>query len=151
MSAQANIVAFDGAATPVIHTLVPIGAARLADGTLQADWAERITTLPLNAQVSCSTRKRTLKSGMEQVTLTVKVPVMETAVNANSAGYTAQPLVAFEDTIVISGYFSKRSTSASRKLIRQLAINVFGSVATTVTPIVTGVAPELFDSSISAS
>jgi len=151
MSAQANIVAFDGAATPVSHTLIPIGAATQTDNAKIAEWAERLTGVPFDGQVQISTRKRKLKNGQEQVSLSVKVPVMESVSGQNAAGYTAAPAVAFEDLIVITGYFSPRSTPVSRRLVRQLAVNVLGGVATTVTPVQTGPAVELFDLSVSAS
>lgn len=151
MSAQANIVAFDGAATPVSHTLQPVGASRLADGTMLADWAERLAAVPFKAQVQASTRKRSLKSGQEQVSLSVKVPVMEAISGQNAAGYTAAPDIAFEDTIVITGYFSPRSAEANRKLVMQLAANIFNGVTTSVVPITAGPSAELFQKNISAS
>jgi len=151
MSAQANVTAFDGAATPVVHTLLPVGASRTVDGTLLADWAERIAALPLDAQVQLSTRKRKLKNGQEQVSLSVKVPVMEAVSGQNSAGYTAAPSIAFEDLIVITGYFSPRSAETNRRLAMQLAANIFGGVSTSVTPVTAGPAAELFQKGISAS
>lgn len=148
MSAQANIVAFDGAATPVSHTLVPVSSAVDLDGALAAVWGERLTTLPIEAQVRVVEKRRKLKSGVEQVSLTVTVPVMESISGQNSAGYTAAPKVAFEDTVVITGYFSARSAIANRRLARQLATNIFGGIATSVAPVTSGAAAELFDQSI---
>ncbi len=151
MSAQANIVAFDGASTPVSHTLIPVGTSRdKVDGSL-AEWRENLLTLPKEAQVSARTQLQNLRSGVERVALTVKVPVMESISGQNSAGYTAAPKVAFEDTIVIVGYFSPRSAAANRRLVRQLAANIFNGISTSVTPVTSGPAAEIFDSSISAS
>lgn len=151
MSSQANVVAFDGAATPVSHTLVPIGTQRDMVNGWVAEWREAIASLPLAAQVSMRTQIQRLKSGVDRVALTVKVPVMEAISGQNSAGYTAAPKVAFEDTVVIVGYFSPRSATVNRRLIRQLACNMFNGVSTSVAPINTGPSAELFDSSISAS
>lgn len=148
MAAQANIVAFDGAATPVTHTLVPVSSATDLDGALTATWGERLSALPIEAQVRAMEKKRKLKSGVEQVSLSVTVPVMESVSGQNSAGYTAAPKVAFEDTIVITGYFSPRSAIANRRLVRQLAVNIFGGVSTTVAPVTTGPSAELFDQSV---
>lgn len=148
MSAQANIVAFDGAATPVTHTLVPVSSAVDSDGALAAQWGERLTTLPIEAQIRAVEKRRKLKSGVEQVSLTVTVPVMESVSGQNAAGYTAAPKVAFEDTIVITGYFNPRSAIANRRLARQLACNIFGGIATSVAPVVSGPSAELFDQSI---
>lgn len=151
MSAQANVIAFDGAATPVSHTLIPIGASRSVDGTKTADWAERLANVPFKAQVQFSTRQRIVKSGQEQVSASVRVPVMESINGQNLAGYTAAPEIAFEDVVVLTGYFSPRSTEANRKLAMQLAINAFGGISTTVTPVTTGPVAELFQKSITAS
>lgn len=150
MSQQANFVAYDGASTPIAHSLLAMGTSREA-GVQIADWEERIAGVPFEAQVRVTTRKRLLKNGLEHVSLTVKVPYQETAVGANAAGYTAAPAVANEDTIVINGYFAKRTTAANRRLIRQLAVNIFNGVLTTQTPVTTGPAAELFDLSMQAS
>ncbi len=145
MSAQANIVAFDGAATPVSHTLVPQNAIRSSDGTLQAEWLEAITTLPAYAQVGAKVERKRMKSGVYRVAMTVTVPVMEAVNGQNAAGYTAAPKVAYTNTIQVVGYFHERSTIAERRLARQLALNVLGSISTSVAAIATGPMPELFD------
>lgn len=148
MSAQANIVAFDGAATPVSHTLVPVSAAINEPGVLGANWEERITTLPMYAQVSVSVRQRMLKSGIWQVSTTVVVPVMESINGQNASGYTAAPQVAYKNTIVIHGYFHRRATLAERRLARQLALNIAGNITTSVAPVTSGPVPELVDQNI---
>lgn len=94
MSAQANIVAFDGAATPVSHTLVPINSSVLPDGTRESTWRESLTTVPEEAQVRIVMRSKRLSSGINQVSCDVSVPVMEAIAGANAAGYTAAPKVA---------------------------------------------------------
>lgn len=59
MSAQANIIAYDGAATPVIHTLVPINAiADPKSGELTASWREGLTTVPAYAQITVRQTQR---------------------------------------------------------------------------------------------
>lgn len=151
MSGQTNIVAFDGAATPASHTLLPISSARADDGSLEATWREGIVSLPLAAQIRCATRQRKLKSGLSQVSITVTVPVMESVSGVNAAGYTAAPKVAYENTVVINGYFSERASIAERRLVRQLALNIAGGIATSVTPVATGPAAELVDQNITAS
>jgi len=145
MSAQANIVAFDGAATPVSHTLVPQNAVTSKDGTLQAEWLEAISTLPAYAQVGCRVERKKMKSGVYRVAISVTVPVMESIAGQNAAGYTAAPKVAYINTIQVIGYFHERSTIAERRLVRQLASNILGSIATSVAPVTTGPMPELID------
>lgn len=151
MSAQANLVAFDGAATPVTHTLVPMGSLVLANATKESEWAERLPGVPFDAQVTVKTRKRKLKDNSEQVSLSVTVPVMESIAGNNAAGYTAAPTIAFVDKIVVTGYFSPRSAATNRRLARQLLVNILGGVATTVAPALAGPAPEIFDQGIVAS
>lgn len=146
MTTQANITAFDGAATPVSHTLVPRDNFR-EDKTKEqvAVWSEIIPTVPQYAQIKVIQRKRKLPSGVTRVVTRVEVPIME-AVNAqNAQGYTAAPKVAYTEAFEIVGYSHERSTIAGRRLARQLALNVAGGVSTTVAPVTVGPAPELFD------
>lgn len=158
MSAQANIVAFDGASTPVSHTLVPIG--NRVESTMQgkikvqeflAEWREAVVSLPLAAQAAVRTSARQLKSGVWRVALIVSVPTMEAVNGANASGYTAAPKVAYVDTIHVVGYFDPRSTIESRQRCKQLTANIFNGVATSVAPVTTGVSAELFGQIITAS
>jgi len=152
MSAQANIIAFDGASTPVTHTLVGI-SVRVDPKTGEeiALWREALTTVPLYAQITIETRKRRLPSGVKQVTLTASVPVMESVSGQNAAGYTAAPKVAYTNTIRVTGFFHDRATISDRRLVRQLATNVFNGISTTVAPVTSGPSAELFDQDIMVS
>lgn len=150
MSAQANIIAFDGAATPVTHTFVPDGVA-VANGEFTAKWSEKLTTVPDYAQIRVTQVKKKLKSGVYRVATTVEIPVMESISGQNAAGYTAAPKVAFTDVVQVIGYHHERSTIANRRLARQLAVNIAGSVVTSVAPVTTGPVPELMDQLIFAS
>jgi len=145
MTAQANIVAFDGAASPVSHTLVPESNSKESDGSLVAKWKESLAGVPDYAQVRCSMTKPKLPSGVFRTTSRAEVPVMEAILNQNSSGYTAPPKVAYVDTVETVGYFHERGVVTGRRLARQLAVNIMGNISTTVTPVTTGPAPELFD------
>jgi hypothetical protein len=70
---------------------------------------------------------------------------MESVGAQNAGGYTAAPKVAYENTVLVTGFFHERSDSAGRKLVRQLALNIAGSIATSVTPVATGPVPEAID------
>lgn len=144
MSAIANIVVFDGAATPVSHTLVPISVTR-ENGVVEALWREQLASVPVYAQVWCKMKIERLKSGVYRVESRVVVPVMEAVTGQNAAGYTAAPKVAYEDTVITTGLFHERGSVTGRRLARQLAVNIDGSVPTSVTPVTTGPLPELFD------
>lgn len=145
MAQLTNIVAFDGASTPVAHTFVGEQIMREPDGTLAADYKESIAGVPDYAQIRVRQTKRKLKSGVFRVSTRVEVPVME-AINAqNSSGYTAPPKVAYADTVEIIGFFHQRSVVTGRRLARQLAVNIANGVATSVTPVTTHSTGELFD------
>lgn len=144
MSNIANIVAFDGAATPVSHTFTPISVTR--EGTkVTAEWRETGLAVPVMAQPRVVMSLERLKSGNYKAAQRTTVPVMEAVGSQNAAGYTAQPKVAFEDTIETVGFFSPRSTLTGKRLVRQLSCNIFNGVATSVTPVVVGPIADLFD------
>jgi len=144
MSAIANLVAFDGAATPVSHTLVPVSVTR-KDDKVTAEYREMLTTIPVEAQVRATVTLQQLKSGIRKEEVRVVVPVMETVTNQNAAGYTASPKVAYEDTAVYQQFSHKRSSITGRRLCRQLCVNITNGITTTVTPTTTGPVPELVD------
>lgn len=145
MSAISNIVAFDGAATPVVHTFVPISVTRENTQRITAEWRETGLAVPVMAQPRITLALEKLKSGNYKAEQRVVVPVMEAVGSQNAAGYTAAPKVAYEDTILTVGFYSPRSTSTGKRLVRQLATNIFNGVATTVAPVATGPVAELFD------
>jgi hypothetical protein len=145
VSQQANITVFDGAATPVSHTLVGESIERLPDGTVSAKWKESLSGVPDYAQVRLTLTKKKLGSGVFRCSSRAEVPVMESVTNQNSSGYTAPPKVAYTDTVECIGFFHERGIVTGRRLARQLAINAMGSVSTSVAPVTTGPVPELFD------
>jgi hypothetical protein len=145
MSDIANITVYDGASTPVSHTLVGESVERLPDGTVVAKWKESLAGIPDYAQVRCTMTKRKLPSGVFRVTARTMVPVMESVSGQNSAGYTAAPKVAYVDTVESVGYYHERGTIAGRRLARQINVNIMGNVSTSVAAATAGPASELFD------
>lgn len=147
MSNIANIVVYDGAATPVAHTLVPVEVVKDSkSGIITALWREQIAALPTYAQVSATARlSRNPKSGVWNVDFKVQVPVMESVSGQNAAGYTAAPKVAFIDTSGIYGHYHERGTIAGRRLSRMIAVNVGNNISTSVAAATTGILAELFD------
>lgn len=144
MAAISNIVAFDGAATPVSHTLVPVSVSR-EKGKVTAIWREAASGVPVYAQVRCTMTLEQLPSKVYKLTSRVEVPVQEVVTGSNAAGYSAAPKVAYINTVETVGLFHERSDVAGRRLARQLAVNIDGGVATSVAPVTTGPLPELFD------
>lgn len=144
MSAIANITVYDGASTPVLHTLVPISVTR-NKGTVEALWREQLASVPTSAQVRATARIEQLKSGVYKTECRVVVPVMESVSGQNAAGYTAPPKVAYENTIVTTGFFHDRSDIAGRRLAKQIMANLLNNVATSVAAATSGPIPELID------
>lgn len=143
MSAQANITVFDGAATPISHTLVAIENKVLPDGTQYALWREQLAALPTEAQVSVETKKRKLASGVVETRTRTNVPVMEAVAGQNAAGYTAAPKVAYVDSRETVTFQHPRSTSLSRNICYQISRNLANNVSTTAAAISAGVEYEL--------
>jgi len=144
MATIANITVYDGAATPVAHTLVAVSVTR-DKGVITAEWREALAGVPVEAQIRLSMKMEKLKSGVYKSELRVEVPVMETVTNQNAAGYTAAPKVAYVNTVVTTGYFNSRSDVAGRRLVRQLAINLLGNVSSSVAAATSGPLPDLVD------
>lgn len=144
MSNIASITAFDGAATPVSHTFVPVSVTR-EKGVVKAEWREANASLPAYAQCTVTESIEKMKSGVYKTETRTCVPVMESVSGQNAAGYTAAPKVAFIDQMVTTGWFHERSTITDRRLTRQLHINILGGVTTSVAAVTTGPAPELYD------
>lgn len=147
MSNIANIVVYDGAATPVAHTLVPVEVVKDSKtGIITAMWREQIAALPTYAQITAIARlSKNPKSGVWNVDFRVQVPIMESVSGQNAAGYTAAPKVAYVDTSGFYGHYHERGTIAGRRLSRQIAVNIGNNVITSVAAASTGVLPELFD------
>ena len=147
MSNIAPIVVYDGATTPVAHTLVPVEVVKDSKtGIITATWREEIAALPTYAQINAIARlSKNPKSGVWNVDFRVQVPVMESISGQNASGYTAAPKVAYVDTTGFYGHYHERGTIAGRRLSRQLAVNVGNNVITSVAASTTGMLPELFD------
>lgn len=144
MASIANIVAFDGAATPVSHTFLAASVTKTGTDNI-ATYKEAIATVPDEAQARVTIKHSKLGSGVMRQSVRVELPVMESISGVNGSGYTAAPKVAYVDTCEVISYASARSTINGRRTARQLALNVAGSVGTSVLPVVTGPVPELMD------
>lgn len=142
MGQQANITVFDGASTPVSHTLTPVDNKVLKDGTRLAVWRENNAALPTVAQVRVELRQKEFPSGVVETRTRVVVPVMESVAGQNAAGYTAAPKVAYTDACEFVQYSHPRSTSTSRRLAAQIMRNLVNNATTSVTPVNLGVIDE---------
>lgn len=139
MAQQANITVFDGATTPVSHTLIGEEIEKVADGVSTAKWREQIATVPGYAQVRATQIKRKLKSGVFQVVSRIEVPVMESVSGVNSSGYTAPPKVAYVDRFEVVSYTHERSTETTKRLAMQMLLNWASNVTVTTPAVSAGV------------
>lgn len=144
MSQIANIAVYDGADTPILHTLLPVEVTS-EKGVTQSVWRENIPTLPTEAQVVSSLKKKTLPSGVVVVAFKTAVPVMESVSGANASGYTAAPKVAYVDTMETVSYQHPRSTSISRRTTRMLHTNMMNAIGISVAATLDGPIPEAID------
>lgn len=145
MAAIASITVFDGAATPVSHTLVPVSVSREGRDKIRAEWRETGLAVPTIAQPRLTITLEKLKSGVYRSERRLVVPVMESISGQNASGYTAAPKVAHELTDVKTSFFHERSDVAGRRLIRQMGVNLDNNVTTSVAASAAGPIPELFD------
>jgi hypothetical protein len=144
MAQISNVIAFDGASTPVSHTFTPIQISRQGN-KIAALWRETGLAVSMEAQPTLMIQLEQYPSKTFRVERQLQVPVMESVNGANAQGYTAQPKIAhvLKDTRV--GYFSVRSDGAGRRLVRQLGTNIDNGVSFTVAPVLTGPVAELYD------
>lgn len=142
MAAQANITVYDGASTPVVHTLVGEEILRSA-GASEAVWREQLASVPSYAQVKVTAIKRKLKSGVTEAVTRVEVPVMESISGQNAAGYTAPPKVAYVDRFEFRSFRHERSTETTARIAMQILLNLGNNVATSVAAVSTGVVADL--------
>lgn len=151
MAQQANITVFDGASTPVSHTLQGDGVLRDTGTSWIATWMEQLSGLPLYAQVRAALIKRKLKSGVLHSVARIEVPVMESVSGVNAQGYTAPPKVAYVDRYELVSYTDQRSTEVTKRIAMQMLLNWSNNVSTTVTPVSAGVVADLHQRGIQVS
>lgn len=129
MSAMANLLVKDDAATPLEWTLVPI------TDTPNPIWRANSASLPLEAQPRFSSMVEVLKSGSYKITAKLELPVLETLGASGSAlGYVAPPKVAYTTTCIFTMFADKRSTTIDRANALKMAIGILqGASSTTET------------------
>lgn len=149
MAQIADITVFDGAATPVVHTLKAISVVSQPNGAVEALYREALSGTPAYANVEARIRYQPLKSGVTRVETTVSVPVMESVSGQNAQGYTAAPKVAYVNRVTAVGYFHQRSTVTDRRLAKQILTNLLNNISTSVAAATSGPVPDLFDSLVS--
>lgn len=129
MGQLTNIVANNGAATPVAYTFTPLGP-----DTSGVQWFEQATPAPANARaaarVSVSLKRPKLQAsprlqGIAKAEFGIWLPFME-SLGTSDAGITPPPTVAYELQGRMVLFLSERSTPQDRKNLRMLMVNAVG-------------------------
>lgn len=129
MSAMANILVKDDAATPVELTLVPI------TDNPNPMWRGNAIGVPVDGQVRASVSMERLKNGTWRMVVKTEVPVMETlGASGTSAGYVAPPKVAYVLPVITTLFAPARSTIADRANAVKIHVGLLqGASSTTAT------------------
>lgn len=144
MSAQTNVVAYDGASTPIQHTLIPLGVTRQGN-KIVGQWRENAAGIPVYAQVRLQITLERQRNGVYKGNVRTSIPVQEVVTGSNSAGYSAAPKVAHELTEDSVIFVHERSDASQRRTLRQLHNNIMNGVTTSVAPASAGPVYELID------
>lgn len=147
MAQQTTIVVFDGLASPVSHSFSP-EFNDMDGGIYTAKYRELLASLPILAQPRLTLTEQVLKSGVTVRKLRCELPVLESATTAGVEGYTAPPKVALTPAFEFTYFAHPRDVLANQRNLRQMAANLLGGVATSVTPVTTGTIPEFFDAGL---
>jgi len=137
MAAMTNLlVKDDTVTTPVEYTFIPI------TDTPVPFWRTSIANVPLEGQMRYTASVAKQKNGSYKLTTKLEVPVMETlGASGTSAGYVAPPKVAYVNTVIITMFADKRSTSQNRSDILKMAVGIVqGASSTTATGILSNTA-----------
>lgn len=144
MAALADIVAYDGASTPVAHTFVA-DHVEYTGNDLIASWQEKTVGVPEYAQGSILLTRRKAQSGMTRIGMKVNLPVMESVSGQNLSGYTAAPKVAYVDSYEGVQWVHSRSLAQGRQNAKSIFINLMRNSGVTSPPVETGV---LYDAQV---
>lgn len=148
MSQMANITVFDGAVTPVSHTLTAIKSWVEPDLSTKSLWRENNALLPKVACITFTLQERVLKSGVTEQRGRLDVPVMESVAGVNAQGYTAAAKVAYVDSYELVSRKHPRSTILGQRIAKQMMTNLMANVATTVPAVTAGLVDEAFAQSV---
>ena len=120
MSNIADIIAYDGAATPVAHTFAPV----TIDGSV-AKFADRSGGIPVGYPVVwIDAREPRNGSPLWKSTMTVMVPTLEQTSPSTATGIQPAPTVAYFHTTKIDWLFPVRGTLQERKNQRSFTVNL---------------------------
>lgn len=144
MAALADIVVYDGAATPVSHTFVA-DHVEYTGNDLIANWQEKTIGVPEYAQGTLVLTRRKVNNGVTRVGFRVNLPVMESVSGQNLSGYTAAPKVAYVDSYEGTSWVHSRSLASGRQHAKTIFRNILSNSTTSNAVIEAGV---LYDAQV---
>lgn len=116
IAARSNIVINDGQATPVSHTFNPNSGDGNVPGVSIIGYEDRVGGIQVGFPlIQISTRKPLGKIRNHKVTVTVKVPTLETVSNSTVSGIAPAPTVAYDVLAKVEFTMPERSSVAARK------------------------------------
>lgn len=123
------LVKDDTVTTPVEFTLQPV------TDTPMPLWRTAVANVPVEGQIRMTFDVADWKSGGFKTTMKLEVPVMETlGASGTSAGYIAPPKVAYTNTMIVTSFSDRRSTTQDRANLLKLCVGLLqGASATTAT------------------
>lgn len=110
MSAQANIVINDGAATPVAHTFAPKGARSKVDGKDVAVWRDQSPAYAAGYLSLTEQHTPVNTNGMEKFRYVIDVPTLEAP--AGGGSFVPPPTKAFSTVATIEVWVNTRASAA---------------------------------------
>lgn len=133
MPIMTNMLVKDDAATPTEFTFIPVS------DNPDAMYRANVAGIPIEGQPRYTLRSEKLKSGGYKLTAKLEVPVLETlGASGTSAGYVAPPKVAYVNTLIVTMFVDRRSTTADRMNLLKMGVGLLqGASATTATGILT--------------
>lgn len=127
MSAVANIVINDGAATPVAHTFAP---ARQSGDLFE--WADRATGIAAGFnKISVLTRYGQASNAGQRVTLKITAPTLAVTAPASGSGIQPNPVAAYTSLCTIEFLLPNAADAAARANIAAYAKNLLASTFVT--------------------
>ena len=116
MAARGPIIINDGQAAPVAHTFNPNSGDGNVPGVSLIEYEDRSGGISVGFPViTISTRKATKQNKNHKLTVTVKLPVLETLSGSTLAGIVASPTKAFDLVHREEFNIPERATTGDRK------------------------------------
>lgn len=132
MAVRANIAINDGLGVPVLHTFSPNSGDGNIPGTSVVGYEDRVGGISVGfPTITFATRKPTRQNRNHKLTVTVKVPRLETVSNSTISGIAPAPTPAYD--VVFVGHFTcpERSELAVRKDALAYVKNLFANIVMT--------------------